>query len=122
MYYALLYNLDTNLHNFILNLLKKIANWIKIVYNIFIQWRAITMKVIVDEFIGYLETRHAAINTIASYERDILKFEYYFESQNKKIFNLNKDDMQEYLNSLMLEGKSNATISRVSASIKAYYK
>jgi len=58
------------------NLLKKIANWIKIVYNIFIQWRAITMKVIVDEFIGYLETRHAAINTIASYERDIIKFEY----------------------------------------------
>ena len=48
------------------------------------------MKVIVDEFIGYLETRHAAINTIASYERDIIKFEYYFESQNKKIFNLTK--------------------------------
>jgi len=30
--------------------------------------------------------------------------------------------MQEYLNALMIEGKSNATISRVSASIKAYYK
>jgi len=82
----------------------------------------ITMKVIVDEFISYLESRHAAINTIASYERDIIKFEYYFESQNKKIFNLTKDDMQEYLNALMLEGKANSTISRVSASIKAYYK
>ncbi len=80
------------------------------------------MRVIVEEFISYLETRHAARNTIASYERDITKFEHYFEDQNKKIFNLTKDDMQEYLNSLMLEGKSNATISRVSASIKAYYK
>jgi hypothetical protein len=74
-----------NLHNFILNLAKKVANWIKIVYNIFIQWRTMKMKVIVDEFISYLETRHAAKNTIASYERDITKFEHYFESQDKKL-------------------------------------
>lgn len=80
------------------------------------------MKVIVDEFISYLESRHAAKNTIASYERDITKFENYFENQNKKVFNLTKDDMEEYLDTLVQEGKSNATISRVSASIKAYYK
>lgn len=80
------------------------------------------MRVIVDEFLGYLENRHAAKNTIASYERDIVKFENYFEGQGKKIFNLAKEDMQEYLDSLVAEGKSNATISRVSASIKAYYK
>lgn len=80
------------------------------------------MKVIVDEFINYLESRHAAKNTIASYERDIIKFDNYFESQNKKIFNLTKDDMQEYLDVLATEGKSNATLSRVSASIKSYYK
>lgn len=80
------------------------------------------MKVIVDEFINYLESRHAAKNTIASYERDITKFENYFESQNKKIFNLTREDMQEYLDVLAAEGKSNATLSRVSASIKSYYK
>lgn len=80
------------------------------------------MKVIVDEFINYLESRHAAKNTIASYERDIIKFDNYFESQNKKIFNLTKEDMQEYLDVLAAEGKSNATLSRVSASIKSYYK
>lgn len=80
------------------------------------------MRVIIDEFISYLESRHAAKNTIASYERDITKFEAYFENQNKKIFNLTKEDMQEYLDFLSKECKSNATISRVSASVKAYYK
>ncbi|MEG1989720.1 MAG: tyrosine-type recombinase/integrase [Clostridia bacterium] len=80
------------------------------------------MRVIIDEFISYLESKHAAKNTIASYERDVIKFEAYFEKQNKKVFNLSKEDMQEYLDSLTKENKSNATISRVSASIKAYYK
>ncbi len=80
------------------------------------------MKVIIDEFLGYLQSKHAAKNTIASYERDITKFEKYFEELNKQVFYLNSEDMQEYLEYLRINGKSNATISRVSASIKAYYK
>jgi integrase/recombinase XerD len=80
------------------------------------------MKVIIDEFINYLEKRHAAKNTIASYERDIVKFDEYFTNKGKKIFDLTSVDMQEYLDNLTSLGKSNATISRCSASIKAFYK
>ncbi len=80
------------------------------------------MKIIIDEFIESLKARQASPNTLASYERDIVQFSNYFESQDKKIFNLTKDDMQEYINHLIAEGKSNSTISRSTASIKALYR
>lgn len=80
------------------------------------------MKIIIDEFIDSLKTRQASPNTLASYERDILQFNKYFEDQNKKIFDLTKEDMQEYVNHLMADGKSNSTISRCTASIKSLYR
>ncbi len=80
------------------------------------------MKVIIDEFIDYLKSRKSSANTIASYERDILQFTKYFEEKNKKIFDLNKNDMQEYIEYLESKNKSNSTISRTNASVKAFYK
>ncbi len=80
------------------------------------------MKIIIDEFIESLKARQASPNTLASYERDVIQFSNYFESQNKKIFDLTKEDMQEYINHLIAEGKSNSTISRSTASIKALYR
>ena len=80
------------------------------------------MKIIIDEFIESLKARQASANTLASYERDIMQFSNYFEKQGKKIFDLTKDDMQDYINHLIAEGKSNSTISRSTASIKALYK
>lgn len=81
-----------------------------------------TMRVIIDEFINHLESKHAAKNTIASYERDIVKFEEYFEKQSRQVYTLKKEDMEEYVNYLKSQNKSSATISRTSASIKAFYK
>lgn len=80
------------------------------------------MKIIIDEFIENLKQRQASPNTLASYERDLIQFNEYFESQNKKIFDLTKDDMNEYINHLIAEGKSNSTISRSAASIKSLYR
>lgn len=80
------------------------------------------MKIIIDEFIDSLKARQASANTIASYERDIMQFSNYFESNGKKIFDLSKEDMQEYINHLMEAGKSNSTISRCTASIKSLYR
>ena len=80
------------------------------------------MKIIIDEFIESLKERQASANTLASYERDIVQFDKYFESKNKKIFDLTKEDMQEYINHLIAEGKSNSTISRSTASIKSFYR
>ncbi len=80
------------------------------------------MKIIIDEFIESLKMRQASQNTLASYERDVTKFYNYFNQKGKKIFELTKDDMQEYVNYLISEGKSNSTISRSTASIKALYR
>lgn len=80
------------------------------------------MKIIIDEFIESLKARQASQNTIASYERDIMQFSNYFEGQNKKIFDLTKEDMQDYINHLIADGKSNSTISRSTASIKSLYR
>ena len=80
------------------------------------------MKIIIDEFIDSLKARQASANTIASYERDIMQFSNYFEAMGKKIFDLKKDDMQEYIDYLMSAGKSNSTISRCTASIKSLYR
>lgn len=80
------------------------------------------MRVIIDEFLTYLEKKRFSKNTICSYERDIVKFEKYFEEKQKNIYYLKNEDMEEYLKYLKDEGRTNATISRVTASIKAYYK
>lgn len=80
------------------------------------------MKIIIDEFIESLKSRQASANTLSSYERDIVKFEKYFEQKEKKIFDLTKDDMQEYINYLGESGKSNSTISRSTASLKSFYR
>lgn len=80
------------------------------------------MKLIVDEFIENLKKKQASNNTVASYERDILQFCDYFENQSKKIFDLTKSDMIDYIDELKLKNKSNSTISRMVASIKAFYK
>ena len=47
------------------------------------------MKIIIDEFIESLKERQASANTLASYERDIVQFDKYFESKNKKMLVLN---------------------------------
>lgn len=80
------------------------------------------MKIIIDEFIESLKARQATNNTLASYERDVIQFSDYFEKQGKKIFNLTKADMNEYIDNLKMKNKSNSTISRSIASVKAFYK
>ena len=42
------------------------------------------MKIIIDEFIENLEQRQASQNTLASYKRDLIQFNDYFEAQGKK--------------------------------------
>lgn len=80
------------------------------------------MKVIIDDFIENLKQRQASQNTLASYQRDLIQFNDYFEKEGKKIFDLTNEDMAEYVNHLIAEGKSNSTISRSAASIKSLYR
>lgn len=80
------------------------------------------MKLIVQDFIDYLKNKQGSKNTIVSYERDINQLVKYLDGKGKKLFDTNENDIVEYVEYMQLEGKSNATISRGIASIKAFYR
>ena len=77
------------------------------------------MKIIIDEFIESLKARQATENTLASYERDIVKFSDYFEKQGKKIFDLKRSDMQEYVEYLKQKIEDYINSDELDASFKA---
>lgn len=80
------------------------------------------MELIIQDFIDYLKSRRVASNTLVSYERDVKQFFKHLKKIDKKIFDAKSDDIQNYIAHLQTAGKSNATISRNVASIKAFYK
>jgi len=80
------------------------------------------MELIIQDFIDYLKSRRVATNTLMSYERDVKQLFKHLKQIDKKMFEATSDDIQNYIAYLQTVGKSNATISRNIASIKAFYK
>lgn len=80
------------------------------------------MEPIIQDFIEYLKSRQVSKNTLLSYERDINQLINYFKSLDKKMFEATEEDLQRYVVYLSTIGKSNATISRNVASVKAFYR
>lgn len=80
------------------------------------------MELIIQDFIEYLKSRKVAKNTLVSYERDINQLDKHLGEIGKKMFDTTAEDLQNYIIYMQTLGKSNATISRSVASIKAFYK
>ena len=80
------------------------------------------MELIIQDFIEYLKSRQVSKNTLVSYERDIKQLNKHLQEIDKKMFEATNEDLQGYIVYLQTVGKSNATISRGAASIKAFYK
>ncbi len=80
------------------------------------------MELIIQDFIEYLKSRQVSRNTLLSYERDINQLATYFKDIDKKMFDATEEDLQKYIVYLTTMGKSNATISRNVASMKAFYR
>jgi len=80
------------------------------------------MELIIQDFIEYLKGRQVSKNTLLSYERDINQFSSYLSELNKKMFDANTNDLEKYIAYMQTVGKSNATISRNIASMKAFYR
>jgi len=76
-----------------------------------------------NEFQQYLaDAKHASGNTISSYMCDIKQFlNYLAEIGIPEILNVKKEDIERYVDWEKKSGKSNATISRSIASLKALY-
>lgn len=76
-----------------------------------------------DGFMEYLEhTKGASRNTVVSYRRDLTQFFEYLEGQGiQDIARVTSISLNAYLLHLERQGRSAATVSRVLASIKAYF-
>lgn len=80
------------------------------------------MELIIQDFIDYLKSKQGSSNTLLSYERDINQLAKYLEQTNKKMVDATKEDLESYVAYIEALGKSNATVSRKIASMKAFYR
>ena len=80
------------------------------------------MELIIQDFIEYLESRQVSKNTLLSYKRDINQLAEYLDEVGKKMFEATEEDLVAYIAYMQTLGKSNATISRCIASMKAFYR
>ena len=77
----------------------------------------------ITAFHDYLaDEKHASVNTLSSYIRDLNQFQTWLISQgNADLKKVKKDTINEYLQHMSRMGKSPATVTRCTASIKAFY-
>lgn len=78
----------------------------------------------IDCFIIYLEKiKHASKNTIVSYRRDLIQLAAYLEELGiTEVSRVTKTSLNAYVMHLEKEGRATTTISRVLASIKAFFQ
>ena len=80
------------------------------------------MELIIQDFIDYLESKQVSKNTLLSYKRDINQLCAYLDQVDKKMFEATEEDLTAYIAYMQTLEKSNATISRNIASMKAFYR
>lgn len=69
------------------------------------------------------EKKHASGNTVSSYVRDIRQFSEWLDvERGLELLKASQLNISDYISSLSKEGKSNATVSRVLASLKNFYR
>ena len=81
------------------------------------------MKPDVKEFVAYLQNdKKASKNTIVSYQRDLLQLLDYLEANGiTEAGKVTKTSLNSYILHLEKSGKATTTISRVLASVKAFF-
>ncbi len=75
-------------------------------------------------YLSYLQNvRHAAVNTVKSYQRDLKHFTGYLENAGIHDFaKVTRTCLNSYLLSLEREGKASSSISRMLASLKSFFQ
>ena len=69
------------------------------------------------------EVKHATLNTISSYKRDVAQFQAHLQQQpqNCGLRQTTPDQVKEYMDWMLSHGKSGASVTRFLASIKSFY-
>lgn len=77
----------------------------------------------IESFIQYLEdVKQASRNTVVSYQRDLRQLKEYLEHQGiEETDRVTKDMLNSYVSYLERKGKATTTISRILASVKAFF-
>ena len=75
------------------------------------------------DFEGFLKKeKHASPNTLSSYLRDLRQFGEWLDSVlDKPLLKASEQDISTYFRYLLASGKSQSTVSRSSATLRAYY-
>ena len=77
----------------------------------------------IKSFLEFLKVeKKMSINTLQSYERDVLQFEKYLNENKLNYAKIKQEDIKEYLNHLQEIGKKTSSISRSLASIRSFYQ
>ena len=77
----------------------------------------------VKSFLDFLKIeKKMSINTLQSYERDVLQFNKYLIENKKNYAKIKQEDIKAYLNYLQEIGKKTSSISRSLASIRSFYQ
>ena len=74
------------------------------------------------QYEAYLtEKRHASPNTVASYLRDVSQFAVYLKDRSGSLWDVGDETVQAYMDWMLSQGKSAASVTRFLASIKSFY-
>ena len=67
------------------------------------------------------EVRHASPNTVASYLRDVTQFVSYLDGQGEGVREAESETVRAYMDWMLGQGKSAASVTRCLSSIKSFY-
>lgn len=75
-----------------------------------------------EDFAGYLkESKKSSTNTIASYMRDLKKFDSYISAEKLNILSVNTKTVNSYISYMQEAGQAVSSVLRSIASLRAYY-
>lgn len=76
-----------------------------------------------EEFAGYLkQNKKSSANTIASYMRDLKKFDSYISADNLNYLSVNNKTVSSYISHMQSSGQAVSSVLRSIASLKAFYR
>ena len=77
----------------------------------------------VKSFLDFLKIeKMMSLNTLQSYERDVLQFNKYLNENKLNYSKIKQEDIKDYLNHLQGIGKKTSSISRSLASVRSFYQ
>ena len=77
----------------------------------------------IKSFLEFLKVeKKMSINTLQSYERDVLQFSKYLDENKLNYGKIKQEDIKDYLHHLQKIGKKTSSISRSLASIRSFYQ